>query len=310
MLEASDRKHADTQRMLEEHRRLLVLAAGAKTPAEGHDNQSGRGGAAETKPVVGNRTGRGLLSSDDANGHRSTTVSSAQVVTPLLCAASIETWALSVNGTNLINYLNFNFEDMQRMLLLLVGSISKVPTLAPTPSPTTLAPTPSPTQVPTWKPWEVSDVSGASSVERSCCLCNFWVRVKITPRQGGTRFRLGIQGSYSNYLLNYMTIGISTDSAIISSGAPAPTSRTGISVGGSSGATQISFTAYTRTYTDWITFPISGGTSYVIEFFHVCGPDYYARWATPSPYTWISSSQASGYSAYNYVYDIDTMEVV
>ena len=97
--------------------------------------------------------GGGRMLQEDTPGHGATMVSSAQVNTPLLCSAAVDTWTLSINGTNLITYLNNEFGNVQRMLELLVGSISKTPTQVPTPFPTT-SPTPSPTPSPTLSPTE------------------------------------------------------------------------------------------------------------------------------------------------------------
>jgi hypothetical protein len=78
--------------------------------------------------------GRELL--QEAAGYDTTSISQTQVKTPVLCAASVETWALSINGTNLVKYLNLEFNDVRRMLSLVVGSLTKVPTSVPTPLPT------------------------------------------------------------------------------------------------------------------------------------------------------------------------------
>ena len=91
--------------------------------------------------------GRALLSSDDAAAPITTTVNAVQVETPMLCAASVETWALRINGTNLIDYLGVEFDDIKRMLYLLVGSLTKTPTQSPTALPTQ-KPTPLPTTSP------------------------------------------------------------------------------------------------------------------------------------------------------------------
>jgi len=84
-------------------------------------------------------------------GYDSTSVSSMQVRTPVLCAASVETWALSINGTNLVNYMSIEFDDIKRMLYLIVGSLTKSPTSPPTPLPT-LRPSSLPTPQPTISP--------------------------------------------------------------------------------------------------------------------------------------------------------------
>lgn len=97
--------------------------------------------------VTTRRTGRELLSSDE-DGFGSTILSSTQVKTPIIRAATIDAWAISINGTNLISYLNFEFDEMRQMLLLLVGSLTKNPTSPPTPLPTS-EPTPFPTPLPT-----------------------------------------------------------------------------------------------------------------------------------------------------------------
>ena len=115
---------------------------------------SGNGAAVGASSEATRRNGRGILSSDDSV-FRKTSVSAMQVETPSLCAATVETWALSVNGTNLVNYLNSNFDTVIRMLTLLVGSISKTPTMSPTPLPTsqpTKQPTPLPSKQPTSQP--------------------------------------------------------------------------------------------------------------------------------------------------------------
>ena len=73
----------------------------------------------------------------------------------MLCAASVETWALSINGTNLVNYMSLEFDDIKRMLYLLVGSLTKVPTSSPTSLPTlrpSQLPTPYPSMYPTLQP--------------------------------------------------------------------------------------------------------------------------------------------------------------
>jgi len=109
----------------------------------GFSETKGASPVESTAPAVPHNSGRNLLSSDAAAGIRTTTVTSTQVETPHLCAA-----AISVNGTNLVNFLNIEFKEMRDYLLLLVGSLTKNPTMAPSPAPT-LMPIPVPTQEPT-----------------------------------------------------------------------------------------------------------------------------------------------------------------
>ena len=173
----------DTRSLLEEHRGLLMEGlehrsgnnGGGTTTAEKADPKN-HNGAAEAKPSVGRRAGRGLLSSDDTTW--TTSVSRTLVETPQLCAASIETWALSINGTNLINFLNVEFEDMKRMLYLLVGSLTKVPTTPPTTSPTsfpslypTALPIPQPTLQPTLQPTIQFFVSSSGNYAECQSIC-------------------------------------------------------------------------------------------------------------------------------------------
>ena len=113
--------------------------------------QSNSQAATELTPTARGPPGRQLLSGEDVRTSRTTSVSATQVETPLLCAASVETWALNINGTNLIKYLNVEFASVKQMLDLLVGSISKTPTWAPTASPTVF-PTPKPTFNPSPRP--------------------------------------------------------------------------------------------------------------------------------------------------------------
>jgi len=91
-------------------------------------------------------SGGGSRKLQEDNGYDSTSVSRSQVRTPVLCAASVETWDLSINGTNLVKYLDVEFEDIKRMLYLIVGSLTKAPTSLPTSRPT---PSPQPTLQPT-----------------------------------------------------------------------------------------------------------------------------------------------------------------
>ena len=90
----------------------------------------------ETSTISSQKISRKLLSSTEAE-HGSTSVSSTEVATPRLCAATVETWALSVNGTNLVDFMTNEFNAIQRMLILLVGSSTKSPTMSPTSLPTT-----------------------------------------------------------------------------------------------------------------------------------------------------------------------------
>jgi len=154
---------------LEEHHRLLVEEFSPRRPVsaagrsivtgegqnsyEEDENASAGVGATDafTAAAAGRRLGRGLLSGDE-NVASVTSVSSIEVATPLLCAAAVETFALKVNGTNLVDYLNIEFDEVKRMLFLLVGSLTKFPTMSPTPLPTvepSLQPTPRPTLQPT-----------------------------------------------------------------------------------------------------------------------------------------------------------------
>ena len=136
----------DNRRLMDNVNEILLL-----TRRSGRPSNDAKEPAYGTEPFRGRQASRELLSSDEPRFGRSTIVSAAMVETPLLCAASVEAWALSINGTNLVNYLNVEFGTVVRMLDLLVGSISKAPTTVPvpvpTPSPTTVpvpAPTPSP----------------------------------------------------------------------------------------------------------------------------------------------------------------------
>jgi hypothetical protein len=165
------------------------------------------------------------------------------------------------------------------------------PTVAPT-----LAPTPGPTAV---VAWTVGAITGAS-VERSCCLCNYWVRydthgtrmlerkgggltwrvtspfsfvsflspqvrVLVTPTLSGTSFRLGFQGGNLAYTLATISLAPAVDASPPGIGTPG---RTSVPIGGVSPG-HVSVPANGRTMTDWVTMPITAGTSYVVEFFHV-----------------------------------------
>ena len=144
---------------------------------------------------------RELLSNAGA-GSRSTSVSATQVETPLVCAASVETWALRINGTDIVKYLDVEFEDLKRMLYLLLGFMTKSPTLSPTPLPTpsTLAPT---------AIWVLADVAGSSSgwtSDDSHCTGihgpfsnSLTTNSKTFPLNGAPHTRLRIVGSLISF---------------------------------------------------------------------------------------------------------------
>ena len=112
--------------------------------------------------------------------------------------------------------------------------------------------------------WEVTSLA-LDNPERSCCLCDYWVRVAVTPHMGGTSFRIGFQGANNDYLLSSITIGIADDSA---ASPPSTSLRTTLPVGGVTSG-NINFPAQTRTYTDWVEMDVAAGETYVVEFFHV-----------------------------------------
>ena len=174
--------HNDNRLLMEDNRRLLELngrlveevltlsiakkeGIQSDVPRDSNIQSAGThgsktSGAPSSKKVQmeGHEGGRKLLSNAEAVW--STRVTAAQVATPLLCAASVETWALSINGTNLLAFLAAEFSEIDRMLSLLVGSLTKHPTTVPTMLPSishqpTLVPTKPtmhPTSAPTFSP--------------------------------------------------------------------------------------------------------------------------------------------------------------
>ena len=162
----------ENHRLHEHHRRLLLdeLSAMLLEHAESRGTSAGslhrraqnpREASSEepwsSDDSAGKRTSRREESQSDFAVGRSTSVSATEVATPSLCAASIETWAITVNGTNLINFLTVEFNEMKRMLHMLVSKTT--PSLSPTTRPTfppTSLPTPHPTTVPTTIPTEAT----------------------------------------------------------------------------------------------------------------------------------------------------------
>ena len=128
----------DNRRM---HEGIEALRHDLTLFANRYENRAGDYEEHQTKSSNYSGSARKLMQVPSAGG---TSVGASQVVTPYLCAAAIETWALSINGTNLADYLSSEFSTLTRMLELLVGSISKAPTMVPVPIPT-MVPVPSPT---------------------------------------------------------------------------------------------------------------------------------------------------------------------
>ena len=140
--EGNRRLMDDNQRLMNELKAFSRQLGSKSAPVPAGQGSAREPEAGGSRASAGMRSvgsnlfgGRELLSSDQVE-LRSTSVSANQVDTPLLCAASIETWALSINGTNLVNYLAVEFSTLKQRLDLLVGSISKTPTMSPTSLPT------------------------------------------------------------------------------------------------------------------------------------------------------------------------------